>query len=154
MNKLLISFGVIGVLAYCFPTMQTQAVSIKSNSSNTEETIEPRTAGLITRCTLTATTADNKLYLSGVTAASSTMKSIGYKDIVVEYSTDNSHWYTENDDIDDLLISNSSTYSLNNYNIAVKGGYYYRITCNHYAKVSTFGSSQTVGNTSNSVWID
>ncbi|MCM1524034.1 MAG: hypothetical protein NC120_06210 [Ruminococcus sp.] len=155
MNKLFISAGVIGVLAYCFPTMQTQAVGIINNSTNTEETVEPRTAGLIRKCTLTATTADNKFYLSGVTAASSTMKSIGYKDIVVEYSIDNSHWYTENDNIDDLLISNSSTYSLNNYNIDVKGGYYYRVKLNHYAKESgLFGSSQSVENTSNSVWID
>lgn len=86
--------------------------------------------------------------------SNNSMKSIGYKDISIEYSSDNVHW-TEEKSIGDLLKSNSSSYYLNNYSVSVNGGYYYRVSLTHYAKESgLFGSSQSVPNTSESVWIE
>lgn len=88
------------------------------------------------------------------TVSNSSMKSIGYTDISIEYSSDNVNW-DEEKPLDNLLKSDSSSYYLNNYSVSVKGGYYYRVSLNHYAeKGGLFGSSQSVSNTSNSVWID
>lgn len=82
------------------------------------------------------------------------MKSIGYKDISIEYSSDNVHWDEEKPN-DDLLKSDSRSYYLNDYAVSVKGGYYYCVSLKHYAKESGWlGKSQSVENTSNSVWID
>lgn len=113
-----------------------------------------RTAGLISYYNLYVSADNGSIMLSGMTRASLSMKSIGYKDISIEYSSDNVHW-TEEKTIDDLLKSNSSSYYLNNYSVSVNGGYYYRVSLTHYAKESgLFGSSQSVPNTSESVWID
>ena len=152
MNKALFVIGVAGVLTYNVPVMSAKAISIPKNQTYTEE-IQPRTVGLISRYSLKASNSGGKLCLNGYTVSNATMQSIGYKNIVIEYSTDNSHWYVENDDIDDILKSGMSYY-LNNYTFDVVGGYYYRVTCTHYAKESgLFGSSQSLSNTSNSVWI-
>lgn len=82
------------------------------------------------------------------------MQTLGYTDITIEYSSDGNNWYQEKY-VGNLLISDSSTYYLNNFAVTVKGGYYYRIRLNHYAEESgLFGSSQTIANISNTVWID
>ena len=82
------------------------------------------------------------------------MKSIGFENIKIQHSSDKVNWSKEKD-LDDLLKSENNSYYINDYSISVKGGYYYRVTCTHYAKESgLFGSSQSVNNTSNSVWID
>ena len=76
---------------------------------------------------------------------------IGFKDIVVEYSTNQSNWDTYTT-IGDILNSSASSCYLNNYSIPVTNGYYYRVTLKHYAKESGwFGSSQSEPNTSNVV---
>ncbi len=153
MNKTYLALGVAGVLTYSISTIPDKAIS-NTNVQTVSTNSQTRTAGLIIRYDLTVSSSGGKLCVNGVTKANGSMKSIGYKDIVIEYSSDNSNWHVENDDIDDLLKSGSSYY-LNNHLMDVKGGYYYRITCTHYAKESgLLGSSQSVENTSNSVWID
>lgn len=152
MNKKALVFGVVGVLLYSVPSMPVKAISnTYTQTVSTENQI--RTAGLISNISLSITSGNKKIYLNGKTLSNNSMKSIGYKDISIEYSSDNVNW-SEEKPIDDLLKSDSSNYYLNNYSVSVKGGYYYRVKLKHYAKVSTFGSSQTVENTSNSVWIN
>lgn len=151
MNKAFLALGVAGVLTYSVPAMPVKAANPNTQTVSTEN--QTRTAGLITRYDLTVSSSGGKLCVNGVTKANGSMKSVGYKDISVQYSSNGVDWYTEKT-ISDLLKSDSSSYYLNNYYISVKGGYYYRITCTHYAKASgLFGSSQSVDNTSNSVWI-
>ena len=151
MNKILLSFGVMGVLAYCVPAMPTNAISI---SNNCNSTIQPYAAGLIYSYDLSVSSLNGMLAISGKTVSSDTMKSIGYKDIEIQRSSDGINWSKEKD-LTDLLNSNTNKYTLNYYTVSVKGGYYYRVSCKHYAKESgLFGSSQSVSNTSNSVWID
>ncbi|MCM1298696.1 MAG: hypothetical protein NC203_07130 [Firmicutes bacterium] len=114
-----------------------------------------RTVGLIKRYELSvsASTSGGVLYISGQTSSNSTMKEIGFKNIVVEHSSNGTDWYEEKN-VGDLLKSNSSNYSLSKYAVTVTGGYYYRVTCTHYAKESgLFGQSQSESNTSNSVWV-
>lgn len=151
MNKKALALGIASILIYSVPAMPVKAVS--NTYTSVSDTNQVRTAGLISNCSLSVLSGNKTLYISGEIEAVGNMKSIGYKDISIQYSSDNVNW-TEEKSINDLLKSDSSTYYLNKYSVSVKGGYYYRVKLNHYAKEKGwFGSSQSVENTSNSVWI-
>lgn len=82
------------------------------------------------------------------------MKEIGLKNVVIERSSDNKNW-TEEKKIGNLLSESAWSHTLTDYSVSVSGGYYYRVKCTHYAKEKgLFGSSQSVDNVSNSVWIN
>lgn len=152
MNKVFLSLGVTGILFYSIPAMPVRAIEINKSVVDEQNELE-RAAGLLRRYSLSVSSSEKTLYINGATAASDTMQKIGYKNIVIQYSSDGVNWYKEKN-IDDLLKTESNSYNLNSYSVSVKGGYYYRVTCTHYAKESgLFGSSQSVDNTSNSVWV-
>ena len=152
MNRKALALGVVGILIYSVPTMPVKAVS-NTHTQSVSENNQVRTAGLISRTYLEISSSNKNIYINGATEAQKDMKSIGYKDINIEYSSDGINWYTEKY-IDKLLKSDGSSYYLNNYAVSVNGGYYYRVSLTHYAKESGwFGSSQSVENTSNSVWV-
>lgn len=156
MNKVITAIGVTGVLIYCMPIMSVSATSTKCTytPAKCSDTVQPYAAGLIYKYELSVSCVNGMLAISGKTKSSSIMKSIGYKDIKIEYSSNGSTWYEEKP-IDDMLKSDSSSYNLSNYTVSVKGGYYYRVKLTHYAKESgLFGNSQSVKNTSNSIWVD
>jgi len=153
MNRKALALGIVGLLTYSVPTMPVKATNNKSIQLSSSED-QTRTVGLIYRYEVAVSGKEKKIYINGTTASNNSMKSIGYKDISIEYSSDGVNWYREMHTFD-LLKSYSSSYYLNNYAVSVKGGYYYRVSLTHYAKESGwFGSSQSVENTSNSVWID
>ncbi len=153
MNKAVLALGVVGVLTYSIPTMPTKAICDNGTSTYDDE-IQPYTAGLISRYSVSVSNSNDNLCLNGYTSSDNLMKSIGFKNIKIERSTDGVNWSKEKS-IDDIIASSAYNCYLNNTSISVTGGYYYRITCTHYAKESgLFGSSQSVDNTSNSVWID
>ncbi len=152
MNKTFLALGVAGVLTYSVPAMPVKAINNGGISMYSDE-IQPYAAGLISRYSLSATSSNGNLYLNGYTLSNSKMKSIGFKNIVIQRSSDGVHWEKEKS-LSDILKSDYEYY-LDNYSVSVQGGYYYRVTCTHYAKESgLFGSSQSVNNTSNSVWIN
>lgn len=153
MKKKVLAFGIVAVLTYSVPAMPVKATSnMYTQTTSTENQV--RTVGLISNVSLSISSGDKKIYINGKTQSNNSMKSIGYKDISIEYSSDGVNWKEEKS-IDDLLKSDSSSYYLNSYAVSVKGGYYYRVTLKHYAKESGwFGSSQSVENTSNSVWVN
>ncbi|MDE6502253.1 MAG: hypothetical protein K2K02_00160 [Ruminococcus sp.] len=152
MNKKALALGVASVLTYSVPVMPVKAASNAYTSVSDNNQV--RTAGLISNCCLSVSSGRKTLYITGEIEAVGNMKSIGYKNISIEYSSDGVNWKEEKS-IDDLLKSDSSSYYLNNYAVSVNGGFYYRVSLTHYAKESGwFGSSQSVDNTSNSVWID
>ena len=155
MIKRFFTLGVVGLLTYSVPTMPVKAISkTPAEIATISDTDQARTSGLISKCSLSISASNKAMQISGTTESTLKMKSIGYKDISIEYSSDKTNWHTEKE-IDDLLKSYSISYPLDRYEITVKGGYYYRVTLNHYAKESgLFGTSQSVNNTSNSVWID
>lgn len=151
MKKLFITFGLICLIIFNFPAEKVSAECAVQTLSTNEQA---RAEWLITNAEISVHTSNGNLYINGTLEANSIMKSIGYKDIVIEYSSNGTDWKTEKT-IYDLLKSNSSTYYLNDYCVSVKGGYFYRVTCNHYAKEDgLFGKSQSVSNTSKSVWIN
>ena len=152
MNKTFLALGVAGVLTYSVPAMPVKAISNSGTSTYSSE-IQPYTAGLISRYSLSATSSNGNLCLNGYTLSNSKMKSIGFKNIVIQRSSDGVHWEKEKS-LSDILKFDYEYY-LDNYSVSVQGGYYYRVSLTHYAKESgLFGSSQSVSNTSNSVWID
>lgn len=154
MNKTALALGVVGILTYSVPTMPVKGISDVNNQAESESPEDlMRTAGLIKSYYARITSGTNIIYINASINTNSTMQTLGYTDITVEYSSDGSNWYQEKY-VGNLLISESSTYYLNNFAVTVKGGYY-RIRLNHYAEESgLFGSSQTIANISNTVWID
>ena len=152
MNKAFLALGVVGVLTYSVPTTPAKAFS-NPNTETVSTENQTRTAGLIYQYNVSVSSSNGELVIDGYTRCTDTMKTIGYKNISIEYSTDNANWKEEKS-IGDLLKSGNNYY-LNDYSVSVRGGYYYRVSLTHYAKESgLFGSSQSVPNTSNSVWID
>lgn len=153
MNRKALILGVVGILIYSVPTMPVKAV-FDTRTQSVSENNQVHTAGLISNTKLNISSSNKTIYINGTTASNTSMKSIGYKDISIEYSSDGVNWHREIP-VFDLVKSDSSSYYLNNYAVSVKGGYYYHVSLTHYAKESGwFGSSQSVDNTSNSVWVD
>lgn len=153
MNKTALILSIASILTYSIPTTPVKAITADTEQVFTDE-IQPRTVGLITSYEIYVSERNGNLCINGYTKSGNKMKTIGFKDISVEYSSDGVNWNNEKPSFD-LLNSDSNSYYLNNYSVSVNGGFYYRVSLNHYAKESGwFGSSQSVSNTSNSVWID
>ncbi len=134
--------------------IEASAAELDSNAYTTVSESKVRSVGIITGYSLSLTSSGTSLLMTARTNCLVSVKSVGLKNIVIQRSSDNSNWsnYTT---VDDLLKSSSSTYSASRKNVAtVPSGYYYRITCKHYAKESgLFGSSESISNTSNSIYI-
>ncbi|MBQ7012894.1 MAG: hypothetical protein IJN11_03125 [Oscillospiraceae bacterium] len=92
--------------------------------------------GLITNHYVSVSNSGGQLCINGYTKASETMKSIGFTDIQIERSSNGTSGWTAVQYPDDVLASNTNTCSFNNYKVSVVKGYYYRVTCTHYAKES------------------
>jgi hypothetical protein len=127
-------------------------INVKAESMNDDILYENnRTEGLIYRVELSARLWYGYFSLSGKTNSSNTMAYIGYTDISIQRSSDGIHW-TQEKTIPDILNTNSSSNTLSDYLITVSGGYYYRACLNHYADNGS-GTTQTISNTTNAVWI-
>ncbi|MBQ6943503.1 MAG: hypothetical protein IJN43_04150 [Ruminococcus sp.] len=111
--------------------------------------------GLITSRSLSVSNSSGQLCINGYTQASETMKSIGFTDIQIERSSNGTSGWTAVQYPDDVLASNTNTCSFNNYKVSVVKGYYYRVTCTHYAKESGFWfpKSESITATSNSIYL-
>ncbi len=151
MKKILILLIVTFVLACSLPITVVEATYDEPITSTNEQS---RAAGLILSYELSVSPSKGTLYINAVTRCSRKMESVGFKNIVIQYSTDNVNWQDEKT-LGDLLKSDSIDYYLNNYSVSVNGGYHYRVICTHYAKESGwFGKSQSEDNISNSVWVN
>lgn len=115
---------------------------------------EIQATGLIFSYNLEVSNSDGQLCINGSTKAMTAMQSIGFKNIKIEQSSDNRTWKPYDYPIDDVLATEAYNCYITNKKISITKGYYYRVTCTHYAKATgLFGKSQSVSNTSNSVWI-
>lgn len=108
--------------------------------------------GLISGWTISLSSSGNTIYLSGNTNCFDTMKSVGFKKIVLQRSSNGTSWSTYKT-FDDVLNSSSDVCKISSKSLGtVPTGYYYRVTCTHYAKeTGLFGKSESISNTSNSV---
>lgn len=152
MYKTISSILLAGLLTICVP-MNISTTKAAEPDTNVNEEIIDETSGLLFQYEISVYSGNKKVNINGITKSVNQMKSIGFKDLCIQRSSNGTSWTTEID-LGDLLESNSYGYYLNGYSVPVTGGYYYRVTCTHYAKESGwFGDSQSVDNTSNSVWI-
>ena len=119
------------------------------------EAVAPAAAGLIASRTLSISAGVKTVYITATTKGTNTMAKIGFVDIEVQRSSNNSTWTTVEKTLPDKLAEDTVSYSLSKYSTSVTGGYYYRVVLTHYAKEQGwfFPSSQSVSATSNSVWV-
>lgn len=152
MYKALSSIVISGLLVCCLPMNNPVAKATETDTNINEEIID-ETSGLVVQYYISVSSGTKTIRIDGITSSNEQMKSIGLKNIKIQRSSNGSSWTTERT-LSDMLDSDSYGYYLNDYSVSVQGGYYYRVTCTHYAKESgLFGGSQSVNNTSNSVWI-
>ena len=149
MKKMLSLFCMAGLLVYSMSSIPVRAEKIEEPCT---ETVAPASEGLIYEYSLSVSNYNGSLCVNAKTKAPYKMEEIGIKDLTVQYSYDNEHWYDEWN-AGNFLAYNAVSYGLSNYIIALeRSGCYYRATCKHYAKES-FWKTQSDPNTSNSVWI-
>ncbi|MDE6783995.1 MAG: hypothetical protein K2J26_01260, partial [Ruminococcus sp.] len=103
---------------------------------------------------LSCTGGSKTVYINAEVYCNDIMAKIGFKNIEIQRSSDNNNWTTEKT-ISDQISENVSQKILYQYSVSVKGGYYYRVVLDNYAKENTwwFPETQTVENASNSVWV-
>lgn len=150
--KKFLSFFCMVCMISSIGTINAQATeqTIYETEAETESVVT--TVGLISDYSLSISKSGNVLYINAKTLSNSMMKTIGFKNIVVEYSTNNNDWDTYTGTISDQTASNAYSHALVNFPVTVENGYYYRVTLNHYAKeTGWFGNSQSVPNISNVV---
>ena len=109
-------------------------------------------AGLISSYSVSISKNGNTIYMSGSTSCFSSMQSVGFKDVVLQRSTDGINW-SNYSNVGDILSSSTYKCSVSNKNLGtVPVGYKYRVICTHYAKeTGLFGKSESIANTSNIV---
>lgn len=149
MKKMLAMFCMASLLVCSMSSIFVQAMEIDEPCT---ETIEPASEGLISNCNLTVSNYNGSLCVNSTVSAPYAMEEIGIKDLIVQYSYDNEHWYDEWN-AGNFLAYNIDKHTFSNYIIALeRSECYYRATCKHYAKESFF-KTQSHSHTSNSVWI-
>lgn len=120
---------------------------------NSEEAVtsgETRASGLILSYSLSVSKNEKVLTITGTTVCSTDVVRCGFKDLQVErrrYTSGDWEVYHDYGDayLDDNLCNLSTT-------LTVEYGYYYRVTCTHYAKKSWW-STQKVDNETNGVLV-
>ena len=151
MKKIFAFCCAVGLLTCSIGNISTFAAETSFFEETVEEEPITRATGLITNFGLSIWKSGSTLYINANTISTSVMKTIGFKDIVVEYRTSTSDW-VEYKPAFDYTISSARECYMDDYPVPVTNGYYYRVTLNHYAKESGwFGSSQSVSNISNVV---
>lgn len=155
MKKHLLVLSVVSAIAMLTPIQASAADYNKpENQQVVLENAVPYAAGLITNYALYCSSAKKAVKITGKTSASTTMAEVGFKNIVVQRSSDNENW-TDEVDVGKIVEKSSTIGYLSDYTVAVEGGYYYRVKCNHYAKAyGLFGGSQSVENYTDGVWVD
>lgn len=137
------------------PQCYTYAIDTEPSILTTTENVEgDRAAGLIVDCALSCSGGSKTVYINAEVYGSDIMGKIGFKNIKVQRSTNQSTWTTEKT-VSDKISEDAAYKILSNYAVSVDGGYYYRIVLDNYAKEKTwwFPETQTFTTTSNSVWI-
>lgn len=136
--------------------MQVNAAEVEytPNAYSNETGISPMAAGLITYSLVTCSASTKTINITALVNASERMGKLGFKNIVIQRSSDKKTWTTEVT-LSDKIGEDVLSYSINNYAVKVKGGYYYRVKLTNYAKEKTwfFPDSQSVEGISSSVWI-
>lgn len=150
MNRSAIALSMASIIACGVILKPVNTKAYENNYPYSDDNTE-RTVGLISKYSLYVSKTGRNLTISGQTKSNSVMASIGFINISVQRSTDGISW-TEERTVTDKLKSYSTSHSLSDYPVSIDGGYLYRVVCDHYADNGS-GTTQSVSQTSNSVWI-
>ncbi len=145
MKKLISSLLALITIGY----LPINTIYANEESDINNEIIE--TIGLIEDASVYCSTGTKKIHLKLDTIASGTMQTVGFKNIIIERSSNGSSWEEESR-INQVTITNANRYYIYDYVVWVNGGYYYRATLDHYAE-NYSGTEEYFGNTSNYVWV-
>lgn len=153
MKKKYITAAFLGMLLLGAP-VQMNAVSVDNSYYEQYQ----KAIGLIEKCSVRCSSAGKgRLEISAKTQVSGKMNEVGFKNIVVQRSSDGRNWQDEVT-VGDRTAKNTKYYNLDGYTVDVQGGYYYRVVCVHYANGALYGESevftQTAENTASGVWIE
>ncbi|MBR6994984.1 MAG: hypothetical protein IKH96_03090 [Ruminococcus sp.] len=142
-----ITAAFLGILLLNSPAQMT----VNAVDNSTYEQYE-RAIGLIEKCSIRVTPADDgAIEITAKTQVSGKISEVGFRNVVVQYSSDGQNWSDEIS-LGDLTKSNARYYSLDSRRVEVKGGGYYRVSVVHYAREGS-DRIQTVVQTSASEWV-
>ncbi len=114
------------------------------------------TSGLISKCMLSCSGSGGTLDIYAKTQSTMVMDNIGFNDIVLQKSSDGTEW-TDALSLGSVVHSDLRYYTYS-AQITVDGGYFYRVTCIHYAEGTPYRSNvtyvQTAENTSKSFFME
>ena len=142
-----ITAAFLGILLLNSPAQMT----VNAVDNSTYEQYE-RAIGLIEKCSIRVTSADDgAIEITAKTQVSGKISEVGFRNVVVQYSSDGQNWSDEVS-LGDLTNSNARYYSLDSRRVEVKGGGFYRVSVVHYAREGS-DRIQTVVQTSSSKWV-
>ena len=142
-----ITAAFLGILLLNSPAQMT----VNAVDNSTYEQYE-RAIGLIEKCSIKCTpVADGAIEITAKTQVSGKISEVGFRNVVVQYSSDGQNWSDEVS-LGDLTNSNARYYSLDSRRVEVKGGGFYRVSVVHYAREGS-DRIQTVVQTSSSKWV-
>lgn len=154
-NKIMSAILVSAITASSFAFNCVNA-NMTSNAAAppTDPVYDVQSVGLIASFSLSCTAGSKKIYINTTTYGNEKLAKIGLKNIKVQRSSDKINWTTEKK-LSDLINEDAFTHISNKYEVTVKGGYYYRVVADHYAKEDTwwFPDEETITQTSNTVWV-
>ncbi len=148
-----ITAACLGVMLMYAP-VQMKAASVDNSVYEQYE----NAIGLIEKCSLKCSSyEEGYLNVTAKTQVSGKMKEVGFKNIVVQFSSDGENWYDEYT-YGDHTGTDTKYHNLNGLRLKVRGGYYYRISCVHFANGRAYGDdsvrTQTAVNVSSAVWVE
>ncbi len=145
--KKLIVLTVTCILLFSLPIHVSAAVE--------PGTDDPNATGLITSYSFSCTAGNKRVLINADVAAYQTMAEIGFKNIKVQQSTSSTGSWSNYFEPSNQLTFNTSSHSLEDFLIAVPGGYYYRVQMTLYAKETGWWlpKSQSITVTTNTVWV-
>lgn len=156
MKKKILSIALSALLLAVTPVQfYTNAVEYdNADVSTTNSGVSVYAAGLISDYALSCSSGSKTIYITAEVCGTAKMAKIGFKNIKVQKSSDNQNW-SKGDSVPDMISENAYQKKVSRYAVSVEGGYYYRVVLDNYAKEDTwwFPETQTVENTSNSVWV-
>lgn len=118
---------------------------------------EKNPTGLIIKCSLSCSPTEGGISLTAKTQATGSISKVGILGVEIQRSDDCQNWTTVKN-LGDLSAENTTKYIADGLTAEVSGGYYYRVTCTHFATGYVFRSSEEVTqkavNTSRPVWIE
>ena len=150
--KFFITAAVLGTVC----AVSAPAVMPLTNTSCSAAEDQKSATGLISKCMLSCSGSSGMLDIYAKTQSTMVMDNIGFNDMILQKSSDGSNW---SDELSlGTVVQSDLRYYTYSAQIKVDGGYFYRVTCIHYAEGTPYRSNvtliQTAENTSKSFWME